>query len=153
MRGSWGGRTALWTLSWSCLRLCPGYFKCVVVYARHRFHCLTQTRAEVGLLVELWTCRVILLWSTLDSFDGIRVLDRRIGCLPKKDVLYFRCEGRSVLLCAERALCVSINYYNPARSWHFELEVCIMRYCIESSKCGSSEQCVIATTEGDVIED
>ena len=58
-----------------------------------------------------------------------------------------------MLLCTERVLCVSINYYNPARSWHFELEVCIMRYRIESGECGSSEQCVIATAEGDDIED
>ena len=58
-----------------------------------------------------------------------------------------------MLVHTERALCVSINYYNPARSWHFELEVCLMRYRIESGECGSSEQCVVATAEGDDIED
>ena len=62
-------------------------------------------------------------------------------------------EGRGVLLCSERALCVSIDYNNSARSWHLELEVCIMRYRIESSKCGSPEQCVIITAEWDYIED
>ena len=62
--------------------------------------------------------------------------------------MYFCCEGRSVLRRTERAFCVSINFYNPARSWHFELEVCIMRYRIESGECGSSEQCVITTAEG-----
>ena len=77
----------------------------------------------------------------------------RIGGLSKKAALYFCCEDRSVLLRTERAFCVSIDCYNPARSWHFELEVCIMRYRIESGKCGSSEKCVIATAEGDDIED
>ena len=65
----------------------------------------------------------------------------------------FRCEGRSVLLRSERALCVSIDYNNPARSWHLELEVCIMQYRIESSKCSSPEQRVITTAERDYIED
>ena len=67
--------------------------------------------------------------------------------------MYFCYEGRSVLLHTERALCVSINCYNPVRSWHFQLEVCIMRYRIEFGKCGSSEECVIATSEGDDIKD
>ena len=58
-----------------------------------------------------------------------------------------------MLFCAERTFCVSIDCYDPPRSWHFELEVCIMRYRIESGKCGSPEQCVIATAEGDDIKD
>ena len=65
----------------------------------------------------------------------------------------FCCEGRGVFLCSERALCVSIDCNNSARSWHLELEVCIMWYRIESSKCGSSEQRVITTAERDYIED
>ena len=65
----------------------------------------------------------------------------------------FCCEGRGVLLCSERALCVSIDCYDPPRSWHLELEVCIMRYRVESSKCGSPEQRVITTAERDYIED
>ena len=65
----------------------------------------------------------------------------------------FCCEGRIVLLRAERALCVSINCNDPLRSCHLELEVCIMQYRIESGECGSSEQCMIATIEGDDIED
>ena len=116
MRGSRGGRTALWTVSWSCLHLCLGYWKSVVVYARHECCRLARTRAEAELLVVLWTCRTILLWSTPGSLDGIRFLYCRIGCLPKKVVLYFRREGRVVLLRAKRALCVSINCDNPARS-------------------------------------
>ena len=126
---------------------------CIVVYARHKFRRLIGARVGTGLLVELWTCRMILLWSTPGSLDGVRIFYRRIGCLPRKAVLYFRREGRSVLLRAERALCVSINCNNPARSQHFELEVCIMRYRIEFGECGSSEQCMIATTEGDDVED
>ena len=65
----------------------------------------------------------------------------------------FCCEGRGVLLCSERVLCVSIDCNNSARSWHLELEVCIMRYRIESSECGSPEQHVITTAEWDYIED
>ena len=65
----------------------------------------------------------------------------------------FCCEGRGVLLCSERALCVSIDCNNSARSWHLELEVCIMWYRIESGKCGSSEQRVITTAERDYIKD
>ena len=67
--------------------------------------------------------------------------------------MYFCHKGCSVLLCRERAVCVSIDCYNPARTWHLEFEVCIMRYRIESGKCGSSEQCMIATAERDDIED
>ena len=67
--------------------------------------------------------------------------------------MYFRHEGCSMLLCSERALCVSIDCDDPQRSWHLELKVCIMRYRIESSKCGSSEQCVVTTVERDYVED
>ena len=58
-----------------------------------------------------------------------------------------------MLFHAERAFCVSIDCYDPPRSWHLELEVCVMRYRIEFFKCGSPEQCVIATAERDDIED
>ena len=67
--------------------------------------------------------------------------------------MYFCREGRSVLLCTEGALCVSIDCYNPARSWHLELEVCIVWYRIESSECGSSKQCMITTIERDDVKD
>ena len=67
--------------------------------------------------------------------------------------MHFCCEGRGVLLCSERALYVSIDCNNSARSWHLELEVCIMWYRIESSECSSSEQRVITTAEQDYIED
>ena len=65
----------------------------------------------------------------------------------------FCCEGRNVLLHAERALCVSIDYDDPSRSWHLELEICIVWYRIESCKCGSPEQCMIAVVERDYIKD
>ena len=65
----------------------------------------------------------------------------------------FCCEGRGVLLYSERALYVSIDCNNSARSWHLELEVCVVRHRIELCKCGSSEQCMIATAERDYIED
>ena len=58
-----------------------------------------------------------------------------------------------MLLHTEGVLCVSIDCYNPTRSGHIELEVGIVRHHIKSSKCGSSEQCMIATAEGDDIED
>ena len=123
------------------------------MYARRKFRRLTGTRTEAELLVKLKMCLPIRLRGTPDSLEGVRGLFRRIGSLPNKVALRFCCEGRSVLLRAERAFCVSIDCYNPTRSWHFELEVCIMRYRIESGKCGSSKQCVIATSEGDDIED
>ena len=105
------------------------------------------------MLVELCTFQTILLQGTLDSLDGTRGLYRRVGGLPKKAALYFYCKGRSLLLHTERAVCVSIDCYNPARSWHLELEVCIVCYRIESRKCSSSQQCVIATAERDDIKD
>ena len=123
------------------------------MYARRKFRRLTGTRTEAELLGELWTCLAILLQGTPDSLEGVRGLYRRIGGLPQKAALHFCCKGSGVLLRTERAFCVSINCYNPARSWHFELEVCIMWYRVESGECGSSEQCVIATAEGDDIED
>ena len=67
--------------------------------------------------------------------------------------MYFRREGCSMLFCTERAVHVSVDCYDPTRAWHLELEVRIVWYRIESSECGSSEQCVVTTTERDDIED
>ena len=58
-----------------------------------------------------------------------------------------------MLLGAEGALCVSIDYYDTAWSGHLEFEIRRVRHRIESSKGSSSEQCVIATAEGDDIKD
>ena len=67
--------------------------------------------------------------------------------------MYFCHEGCSMLLCTERAVHVSVDCYDLARAWHLELEICIVWYRIESSECGSPEQCVVTTTERDDIED
>ena len=97
------------------------------------------TGREARLLVELLTSWAVLLQSSLDSFDSVRERGRLIKVLLVKAARYFCCQGRSVLLSTEGALCVSIDCNNSARSWHLELEVCIMRYRIESRKCGSPE--------------
>ena len=67
--------------------------------------------------------------------------------------MYFYRKGCSVLFCMERAVHISVDCYDPARAWHFELEVCIVWYRIESGECGSSEQCVVTTVERDDIKD
>ena len=58
-----------------------------------------------------------------------------------------------MLLSAEGAFRVSNNCYDAARSRHLELEISIVWHCVESSKCGSSEQCAVAAVEGDNIKD
>ena len=58
-----------------------------------------------------------------------------------------------MLLYTEGAFGVSIDCYDAAWTGHLELEISIVWHCVESSKRGSSEQCVIATAEGDDIED
>ena len=67
--------------------------------------------------------------------------------------MYFRRHGRRVLLRSERAFGVSIYRDDSVRSWHLELEICVVRHRIEFCKCGSSEQGVIATAEWDYVED
>ena len=58
-----------------------------------------------------------------------------------------------MLLSAEGALNVSIDCYDIALSGHLELEISIVWQRVESSKCGSSKQCVIAVAKGDDIKD
>ena len=123
------------------------------MYAQHKFHRLTGTRMEAEMLGELWTGRTILFQSTLDSLDCVRGLYCRIEGLSKEAALHFCCKGRSVLLRTEGALYISIDCYNTTRSGHLELEVGIVWHRIESSECGSFEQCMITITEGDDIED
>ena len=67
--------------------------------------------------------------------------------------MYFRREGRRMLLRSERAFGVSVDRNDSSRAWHLELEVCVVRHRIELGKCGSPEQCVIATAERDYVED
>ena len=69
------------------------------------------------------------------------------------------------LLCASAAraaVCSSVRrersvfpwtVMTPPRSWNLELEICIVRYRVESRKCSSPEQCMIAAAERDYIED
>ena len=73
-------------------------------------------------------CRAILLQGNPDSLEGVRGFCRRIGGLSQKAALHFCYEGHSVLLGSERALCVSIDCDDPQRSWHLELEVCVVRH-------------------------
>ena len=115
------------------------------MYVRHGFHRLIGTRTEAELLGELWTSRTVLLQSSSDSLDGVRGLYCRIEGTPKKAALYFCCKGRGVLLSTEGALRISIDCYNTVRSGHLELKVSIVQHRIETSKCGSSEQCAITT--------
>ena len=67
--------------------------------------------------------------------------------------MYFCCERCRVLLCLEGAFSVPIDRDYSSRAWHLELEVCIVWYRVEFCDCGSPEQCVIATTERNYVED
>ena len=67
--------------------------------------------------------------------------------------MYFRRQGRRVLLRSERAFGVPIDRNDSARAWHLDLEICVVRHRIEFCECGSSEQGVIATPEWDYVED
>ena len=58
-----------------------------------------------------------------------------------------------MLLCTEGTFRVSIYCNGAAWTGHLELEISIMWHRVESSKRGSSEQCVAAAAEGDDIED
>ena len=58
-----------------------------------------------------------------------------------------------MLFGTEGAFRISIDCYDATWSGHVELEISIVRYRIESGKCGSSKQCVIAAAKGDDIED
>ena len=112
-----------------------------------------STEMEAELLVELLTSWTVMLRSNPDSFNSVRGLGRQIDVLLDKAALYFRCQGCGVLLGTEGAFRVSIDCYDTAWSGHLEFEIGIVWYRIESSKCSSSEQCLIATAEGDDIED
>ena len=100
---------------------------------------LNGARVEAGLLIELLACLTVLLRGTPDSLDSVRGCCCRIGYLSEEAALYFCREGHSMLFCMEGAVCVSIDYYDPTRSWHLELEVCVVWYCIETSERSSSK--------------
>ena len=58
-----------------------------------------------------------------------------------------------MFLRSEGAVHISVDCDDSTRAWHLELEVCVMRHRVEFSKCGSSEQSVIAAAKGDYVED
>ena len=58
-----------------------------------------------------------------------------------------------MLLCPKGVFCVSVDCYDAAWTGHLKLEISIVWHRVESSKRGSSEQCVVAVAEGDDIED
>ena len=123
------------------------------MYARYVRRLLVGTEAETDLLVELLTSWTVMLQSSPDSFDSVRELGHRIEVLLDKAALYLCCQDRGVLLGTEGAFRVSIDCYDAAWTVHLELEISIVWYRVESCKRGSSEQCVVATAEGDDIED
>ena len=122
------------------------------MYAWHERRHFVWSGTEAELLVELLTSWAILMHGSPDSFDGVREYGCRIKVLLAEAALYFCCQGSGVLLGTEGAFRISIDCYDATWSGHLELEICVVRHRIESSKCGSSEQCVIATAEGDDIE-
>ena len=123
------------------------------MYARCECRHLIGTGTEAKLLIDLSMSRAILLQNSPDSLDSVRELGSRIKVLLVKAALYLCCQGSGMLLGTEGALRVSIDCYETAWSGHLELEISIVRHRIESGKHGSSKQCVIATAEGDDIED
>ena len=123
------------------------------MYVRYECRHLIGAGTEAELLDELLTSEVVMLQNSPDSLDSVRELGRRIKVLLDKAALYFCCQGRGVLLGTEGAFRVSIDCYYTAWSGHLELEISVVWHFIESSECSSPEQCVIATAEGDDIED
>ena len=77
-----------WTTIKLRLRLCPWYFECVVMYARHEHSHLVGSGTEAELLVELLTGWTILLHGSPNSFDSVRELGRLIKVLLDKAALY-----------------------------------------------------------------
>ena len=70
------GRAALWTTIELCLRLCPWYFECVVMYAWYVCCHSVRIETESELLVEVMKSWTVMLRSSPDSFDGVRELGR-----------------------------------------------------------------------------
>ena len=123
------------------------------MYMRYVCRHLVGAETELELLIELLTSWTVLPQSSPDLFDSVREHGHRIKVLLVKAALYLCCQGSGMLLGTEGALRVSIDCYDTAWSGHLEFEISIVWHRIESSKCSSSEQCVIATAEGDDIED
>ena len=105
------------------------------------------------MLVELLPNWAVLAHGSPDLFDSVREYGYRIKVLLVEAALYLSCQGCGVLLGTEGALRISIDCYDTAWSGHLELEISIVRHRIKSGKRSSSEQCLIATAEGDDIKD
>ena len=116
-------------------------------------HYFIGTGTEAELLIKLLTSRAVLLQCSLEPLNDVQRLDSRTMMLLEKAALYFCCQGGGVLLCSEGAFHIDIDCYDATWTGHLEIEISIVWHCIESSKFGSSEQCVIAAAEGDDIED
>ena len=70
------GRAVLWAIIELCLCLCPWYFECIVMSARHVRRHFVGTETEAELLVELLTSWTVKLRSSPDSFDSVWELGR-----------------------------------------------------------------------------
>ena len=123
------------------------------MYARYWFRYVARAGVGAALLCLLKVCQAVLLWVTPGALGSVWLFNGWTGELPKKAALYFRCEGRRVLLRTEGAFDVSVDRDYSSRAWHLELEICVVRHRIELCECGSSEQCMIATAERDYVED
>ena len=58
-----------------------------------------------------------------------------------------------MFLRSEGVFSVSVDRDDSSTAWHLELEMSIVWHRIESRKCSLSKQCVIATADGDDVED
>ena len=58
-----------------------------------------------------------------------------------------------MFLRSERAFSVSVDRDDSSRAWHLELKVCVVRYRVELSKRGASEQSMIAAAERNYVKD
>ena len=58
-----------------------------------------------------------------------------------------------MLFGTEGAFSFAINYYDTVWTRHLELKIGVVWHRVESSKHGSSEQCMIAAAKRDDIKD
>ena len=105
------------------------------------------------ILIELRTSRAILQQSSSDALDGVRELGRRLEVRLKDAFCCFYCQGGGTLFGTEVEFGLAINCYDATRTGHLELTVGIVWHRVESSKRGSSKQCMIITAERDDVKD
>ena len=119
---------------------CVAYPSCASVYCR-------------GVLIELRTSWAILPQSNPDSHDGVREIGRRHEVRLRDAFLCFYCQGGGTFFGTEVEFGLAINCYDATRTGHPELTVGIVWHRVESSKRGSSEQCMIVTAKRDDVDD